>query len=187
MPGGIAHGGGRFENIANLAVFAAHFKFEVRYRAMFLKQAPQTVPLRTIYKKLRGDVQGQQLFAGVISGHPQHGVVEIQKPAVRRGDEDAFLNAGDQYAVFILGAFAFGNVFQDVHHSQLFTAGIGKCGIRRQKISRQPGIDVVPFPGDAFAVRTIHVGYALAGETIGNLAADDAREIRAPATDSAAD
>ena len=45
-------------------------------------------------------------------------VVEVEEAALRRGDKNAFLNVGNQRAIFFLRAFAVGNIFQNVDGAQ---------------------------------------------------------------------
>ena len=112
-----------------------------------------------------------------------HGVVEIEKAAVYGGDEDPFLNAGHERAIFFLRPFAFGDVFQDVDGAELTAGRIDELGIGSKKITLQPGIGLVAFAGNTFAIgaslegiapnieelanRTSENGLALTAEEIG--------------------
>ena len=86
---------------------------------MLLQKLREPFAIGCIGVERSGNVDPQQLLAVLIAGHSKKRVVEIQETPLGRGDEHAFLNAGDQGTVFFLGAFSIGDVLQDVDGSEL--------------------------------------------------------------------
>ncbi len=96
MPSVVAHGGGRFKNIADFAILAAHLIFKVRYRAVLLEETPQALAVGAIHEKLGRNIQSQQIVARIVASHAEQRVVEVQKAPARSGDKNSFLHGGDQ-------------------------------------------------------------------------------------------
>ena len=95
-----------------------------------------------------------QVIASGIAGHAHECIVEVEKVALRRADKNAFLNAGNKCAVFFFRSFTVGNILQNVDRAHLAAGGVGKNGIRCEKIARKPRIGIISLAGNAFAIRT---------------------------------
>ena len=119
VAGGIADRDGRFQHGAYFAILAQHFEFEIGDRTVLLQKLREPCAIGGIGVERSGNVDSQQLLAVFIAGHSKKCVVEIQETPLGRGDEHAFLNAGDQRTVFFLGAFSIGDVLQNVDGSEL--------------------------------------------------------------------
>ena len=78
---------------------------------------------------MRAHIGVQQLLTGLITEHADHSVVHIKELAVRRSEEQAFLNIVEEFAVPPLRFTAVGNVFQHVGFHGQYTNTIG-IGIR---------------------------------------------------------
>ena len=107
----VAHGNGGLQHGARFAVFTAHFEFEIGHCAVFLQQLFEPLPIGRVLVEAGWNVNGQQLFAAVIAGHAQQGIVEVQEPALRCRNENAFLHVGNERAIFFFRSLAFRDVF----------------------------------------------------------------------------
>ena len=67
---------------------------------------------------LGGDIDLQKFFAAGISQHAHQGVVHFDEAALRRAEEQAFLNVVEQFAVTAFGLAAVGDVFEHVNGLQ---------------------------------------------------------------------
>ena len=59
IPRGVTDGEGGLQHGARFAVFAAHLKFKIGYRAMLLQQSLESFPVCSILVKPAGNVDGQ--------------------------------------------------------------------------------------------------------------------------------
>ena len=137
-----------------------------------MQELLESFAIRAVGVEGGGNVQCQQLLAVFKPGHSKKGIVEIQKAALGRGDEHAFLNAGHQRAVFLLRALAVGDVLQDMNSTELQSTRIGKCGVGGQEVAGQPRIGLVAFPADSFTVRATLVAGVLNGKKFRDASAD---------------
>ena len=154
--GRFPHSNGRFHGRTNFAVGRAQFEFEIRHGAVIVEQFFKPFAILRIHVQRR-DIEGKKRFTGRVATNALERVVKIKKSALRGRNKNAFLNVRNERAILFFSAFAVRDVLQNVDRSQLAPARIGKCGIRREKIARQPRIGVVPFAGAALAIGTILV------------------------------
>ncbi len=82
---------------------------------------------------MRSDIGAQQFIARVVAEHAHHGVVDVQKPAIRRREKQAFLNAVKQFAVAPLRFAAVGNVLQNVNGARIIIGDARRARGRYQK------------------------------------------------------
>src|SRR5579871_5915333 len=84
----------------------------------------------------------KQLFARFISQHANHGVVDVKKLPVWRGEEESFLNAVEELAVASLGFATIRDVFEDVNGAGFFFGCSGSTRSRDEKGAAFAGRDV---------------------------------------------
>ena len=129
IPRIVADGDRGFEHASHFPIFTTHIEFEVRDVAMFMQQSFQPLAVRSVYVKRTGDVDVEQFFAGIVTGHSKQRVVEIQEAPLRSGNEYPFLYVRDQSAIFFFCALAVGNVLKNMDGAQWISRGVGEGGI----------------------------------------------------------
>ena len=154
--GRFPHSNGGFRDRTDFAVVCTQFEFEIRHGAVIVEQFFQTFAILRIHVERR-DIEGKKRFAGRVTTNALERVVKIKKSALRGRNKNTFLNVRNESAILFFSAFPVRDVLQNVDRSQLAPARIGKRGIRREKIARQPRIGVVTFAGAALAIGAVLV------------------------------
>ncbi len=109
---GIPDGHGGLEHGANFAILAAHFELEIGNGTVLQQEFLEPFAIGGIGIKHGRNVNGHQLLAGLVAGHSKKSLIEIEEPALRRGNEDAFLHTSNEAAIFFFRPLAIGNVLQ---------------------------------------------------------------------------
>ncbi len=92
--------------------------------------------------EVRAYVGAQEFVAGTVAEHAHHGVVDVEKAAVGRGEEQAFLNAVEEFAIAALGFAAIGHILQNVDGARVVVGNAGGSGGGDQKDTFRRGHDI---------------------------------------------
>src|SRR6266705_2129002 len=169
---GIPYGHRGLEHGAYFAVLAAHFELEIGNRTVLQQEFLEPFAIGGIGIKGGRNVNGHQVLAGLVAGHSKKRLIEIEEPALRRGNEDAFLHTRNEAAIFFFRPLSIGNVFQYVDCSELAPAWVRKGGVGRQEIAGEPRIEFVALARYSLAVRATLVSSVFDGEELRNAAAN---------------
>src|SRR5262249_44422097 len=114
-----------FHHGADFSVPRAQLELIVSDRTMILKKLFQAIPVLRIYIEQR-NINRQQGFPSWIAAYPQKGVIKIQEMALRRGDENTFLNIGNECPVLFFCALPLSYVFEYMDRSQSVSGRVRK-------------------------------------------------------------
>src|SRR5215470_11814399 len=138
----------------------------------------QTLAVLRVHVEGR-NVDCQERFASRVPANSQESFVEIEKVSLRCGNKHAFLHVGNERAVFFFGAFALGDVLENVDSAESTSGWIGKRGIGSKKISGKPRVWIIAFTGPSFTIGTIFKVQILLGKKVADAAARVSGEIAA--------
>ena len=142
-PLGVPHREGIDEYIDRGSVAAAQRLFVVPHHAVLFHLPGKF--LMTLGRKINlgANVGLQQLFPAVVAEHANQRVIDLDKAAVGRGEEQPFLNVVEQFAVALLHFQAIADVLQHVDGLHALAAGAVYPRGRNQVSAFQHGMDVL--------------------------------------------
>ena len=112
---GIAQGKTIDEHVDGRSVLAAQHYLVIAQSLLMLHDLGQLLPLLGREVDGAGNVHLQQFVATGVAQNAHQGVVHFDKTPVRRGEEDAFLDGVEQFAIALLGFAPVGDVLENVH------------------------------------------------------------------------
>ena len=161
---GIPDGHRRLKHNAYFAILAAHFELEIGNGTVLQQEFLEPFAIGGIGIKHGRNVNGHQLLAGLVAGHSKKSLIEIEEPALWRGNEDPFLHTCNEAAIFFFRPLAISNVLQYVHRPELAPAWVCKSGVGCQEIAGEPRIGFVALARNSLAVWATLVGSVFDGE-----------------------